>query len=388
MMRFKSSNLRIDVKKNLTTDSIINITQQRNLQLDCGVKLEKCEIAYTTFGELNDEKSNAILICHALTGDQYCSGISPVTKKPGWWNNLIGPGKIVDTNFFYVICSNVIGGCQGTTGPSSINPKTRKRYDLSFPVITISDMVKGQVRLIDALGIKKLFAVIGGSMGGMQSLEWGASFPDRVNAIIPIATSYRHSAQNIAFHEIGRQSIMSDPDWQRGKYSNKNVIPKRGLSVARMIAHITYLSESALQRKFGRNLQKGEVLSYAFDVDFQIESYLKHQGFSFVERFDANSYLYITKAMDYFDLSNTKGGLFSIFKKNKIQFCFFTFSSDWLFPTFETKTLIKALNSCGANVSFVEIETDKGHDAFLLKEPEFHEILDGFLYGLRKKILV
>ena len=368
------------------SDSIINITKKTTLNLDCGAKLQKCEVAYKTYGKLNKKKTNAILVCHALTGDQYCSGMHPLKKKRGWWYNVIGPDKAVDTKEFFVICSNVIGGCQGSTGPSSINPETNQRYDLTFPVITIADMVNAQVRLIDALGIEKLFAVIGGSMGGMQALQWGANFPERTNAIIPIATSYRHSAQNIAFHEIGRQAIMSDPNWYKGKYISKKNNPRRGLSVARMIAHITYLSESALQRKFGRNLQQRDSLSYEFDVDFQIESYLKHQGFSFVERFDANSYLYITKAMDYFDLSNKKGGLFDLFKNNKLKFCFFSFSSDWLFPTMETKTIIKSLNSCGANVSFVEIETDKGHDAFLLNEPEFHNILNGFVNGLKKKV--
>ena len=368
------------------SDKEVKITLEEDLNLDCGTQLKNCQISYKTYGKLNKSKTNAILICHALSGDQYCCGISPVTKKSGWWNNLVGNRKVIDTNKFFVICSNVIGGCQGSTGPSSINPQTGKRYDLSFPVITISDMVKAQVKLVDFLNIKKLFAVIGGSMGGMQALEWGASFSRRVNAIIPIATSYRHSAQNIAFHEIGRQAIMSDPDWLKGKYSDSRKIPRRGLSVARMIAHITYLSESALQRKFGRNLQKGETLSYKFDVDFQIESYLKHQGFSFVERFDANSYLYITKAMDYFDLSSGNRDLFSKFNNSKVRFCFFTFSSDWLFPTSETKTIIKSLNSCGANVSFVEVKTDKGHDAFLLKEVEFHKTLKGFLNGLEKII--
>ena len=364
----------------------INITSESSLKLDCGANLEECEVAYQTYGTLNKEKNNAILICHALTGDQYCTGTHPLTKKPGWWHLIVGPGKVIDTNSFFVICSNVIGGCQGSTGPSSINPNTKENYNLSFPVITISDMVNAQVRLIDYLGIKKLFSVIGGSMGGMQALQWGASFPNRTNSIIPIATSYRHSAQNIAFHEIGRQAIIADPQWLKGLYNLSKKNPKRGLSVARMIAHITYLSESALQRKFGRNLQFRKSFSYGFDVDFQIESYLKHQGITFVERFDANSYLYITKAMDYFDLSNTKGGLTKLFQNNKIKFCFFTFSSDWLFPTSETKIIIKSLNNSGANVSFVEIKTDKGHDAFLLKEPEFHKILKGFLDGLNKTV--
>ncbi len=316
-----------------------------------------------------------------MTGDQFCSGVNPVTKRDGWWNILIGPGKVIDTNIYFVICSNVLGGCMGSTGPGSINPKTKKPYGLDFPVITIGDMVKVQEKLVKSLGIKKLFAVIGGSMGGMQTLEWGAKFSNRVNCIIPIATSYRHSAQNIALHEIGRQAIMADPNWSKGNYYKKKNYPKRGLAVARMIAHITYLSESALQRKFGRNLQNREFLSFNFNTEFQIESYLKHQGISFVERFDANSYLYITKAMDYFDLSIKKGGLSNIFKNSDIKFCFFSFTSDWLFPTSETKTIIKSLNSSSAMVSFVEINTDKGHDAFLLKEPEFHSTLKGFLDG-------
>ncbi len=366
---------------------INKIIFENDLQLDSGLFLKNCEIAFETYGKLNKKKSNAIFICHALSGDQYCSGISPITKKKGWWYELVGPGKPINTKDFFVICSNVIGGCQGSTGPSSIDPKTGRRYDLTFPVITISDMVRAQVKLIDYFKIDKLFAVVGGSMGGMQALEWGVSFSERVQAIIPIATSYRHSAQNIAFHEIGRQSIMSDPSWHKGKYIDKRTKPKRGLSVARMIAHITYLSESALQRKFGRNLQKGQNFSYKFDVDFQIESYLKHQGFSFVDRFDANSYLYITKAMDYFDLSIAQNKLFKKFKQTKIRFCFFTFSSDWLFPTSETKAIIKFLNSCGSNVSFVEIETDKGHDAFLLNEIKFHKTLIGFLNGLKKSVL-
>ena len=357
------------------------IVLKESIKLDSGKLLQKCELAYMTYGRLNKNKSNAILVCHALTGDQYCSGKNPITKRDGWWNILIGPGKVIDTNIFYVICTNVLGGCMGSSGPSSLNPKTKTPYGLSFPVITISDMVRAQEKLIRILGIKKLFAVVGGSMGGMQTLEWGAKFSNRVNAIIPIATSYRHSAQNIAFHEIGRQAIMADPHWFKGNYYKKNNYPKRGLAVARMIAHITYLSESALQRKFGRNLQDKKILSFNFNTEFQIESYLKHQGISFVERFDANSYLYITKAMDYFDLSINKGGLAKIFSNSNVKFCFFSFTSDWLFPTSETKTIIRSLNSSSAMVSFVEIKTDKGHDAFLLKEPEFHSILKGFLDG-------
>ncbi len=350
------------------------------VRLDSGKRINSCEIAFKTYGNLNKNKTNAILVCHALSGDQYCAGMNPHTNKKGWWNVLIGPGKVIDTNIFFVICSNVLGGCMGSTGPSSLKPKTKTRYGLQFPVITISDMVRLQEKLITYLGIKKLFAVIGGSMGGMQVLEWAAKFNNKINAAIPIATSYRHSAQNIAFHEIGRQAIMADPFWNRGNYYKKK-IPKGGLSVARMIAHITYLSETALQRKFGRNLQNSDFFSFDFDTDFQIESYLKHQGSSFVERFDANSYLYITKAMDYFDLSANKGGLAKVFKNTNVKFCFFTFTSDWLFPTSETKTIIKSLNSSNSMVSFVEVKTDKGHDAFLLDEPEFHATLKGFIEG-------
>ena len=351
------------------------------IKLYSGEYIDSCEVAFKTYGTLNKKKTNAILVCHALSGDQFCSDINPLTKKQGWWNILIGPGKVIDTNIFFVICSNVLGWCMGSTGPSSINPQTKRNYGLKFPVITISDMVKVQEKLVSALGIKKLFAVIGGSMGGMQTLEWATKFSNKVNVAIPIATSYRHSAQNIAFHEIGRQAIMADPVWNKGNYYKTRKGPTGGLSVARMIAHITYLSERALQRKFGRNLQNSDFFSFNFDTDFQIESYLKHQGSSFVERFDANSYLYITKAMDYFDLSVKKGGLSKVFKNSNVNFCFFSFTSDWLFPTSETKTIIKSLNSSNAMVSFVEVKTDKGHDAFLLEEPEFHATLKGFIQG-------
>ncbi len=352
-----------------------------SIRLDSGKLINSCDIAFKTYGKLNKEKSNAILICHALSGDQFVAGVNPVTKKKGWWNVLVGSGKVIDTDIFFVICINVLGGCMGSTGPSSTYPGKKSPYELNFPVITISDMVKAQEKLISYLGIQKLFAVIGGSMGGMQTLEWATKFKNKINAAIPIATSYRHSAQNIAFHEIGRQAIMADPNWNKGNYYKRKTTPKRGLAVARMIAHITYLSEKALQRKFGRNLQNSNFFSFDFDIDFQIESYLKYQGSSFVERFDPNSYLYITKAMDYFDLSTKRGGLSEVFKNSNVKFCFFTFTSDWLFPTSETKTIIKSLNSSNAMVSFVEIKSDKGHDAFLLDEPEFHDTLRGFLEG-------
>ena len=371
------------MKKKINTEKI-HISE--TLKLDSGKILKEYDIAYKTFGKLNNKKNNAILVCHALTGDQFCTGKNPVTNKNGWWSSLIGPDKVIDTNLFYVICSNVLGGCMGTTGPESIDPMTRKPYGLKFPVITIKDMVKVQNKLINTLKIEKLFAVIGGSMGGMQALEWASNYGDRMNAVIPIASSYRHSAQNIAFHEIGRQAIMADPDWLKGNYFSRKLYPKRGLAVARMIAHITYLSEIALQRKFGRNLQNSEFLSFGFETEFQIESYLKHQGISFVERFDANSYLYITKAMDYFDLSMKRGGLSKAFSIEDLSYLFITFSSDWLFPTSETKKIIHSINKSNTKVSFVEVKTDKGHDAFLLDEPDFHSTLGSFIKGQIKKI--
>jgi homoserine O-acetyltransferase len=348
------------------------LTLEAPLPLDCGVELAPVSIAYQTYGTLNAERSNAILICHALTGDQFVADRHPITGKPGWWQAMVGPGKVFDTDRYFLICSNVLGGCMGTTGPADLNPATGKVWGLDFPVITIGDMVRAQVRLIDHLGIEKLFCVAGGSMGGMQVLEWAARYPERMRAAVPIATAARHSAQNIAFHEVGRQAITADPEWRDGAYASENTRPQRGLAVARMAAHITYLSEAALHRKFGRNLQRGS-LTFGFDADFQVESYLRHQGLSFTERFDANSYLYITRAMDYFDLAADHGGLLAqAFAGTRVHFCVISFSSDWLFPTSESRAVVKALNSVAANVSFVEVESDKGHDAFLLDEPDFH----------------
>jgi homoserine O-acetyltransferase len=356
------------------------------LKLDCGIDLAPFTIAYQTYGTLNADKSNAILVCHALTGDQFVAETHPVTGRPGWWEDMVGPGLTLDTSRFFVICVNVLGGCMGTTGPRDINPATGQPWGISFPLITIADMVRAQVRVIDHLGIDRLFCVIGGSMGGMQVLQWAAAYPDRVFAAVPIATAARHSAQNIAFHEVGRQAIMADPDWHGGDYLLRGERPHRGLAVARMAAHITYLSEAALHRKFGRALQDREALSYGFDADFQVESYLRHQGSTFVERFDANSYLYITRAMDYFDLARDYGGvLANAFRGTKTRFCIVSFTSDWLFPTSESRALVHALNAVAANVSFVEIKTDKGHDAFLLDEPEFFATLGGFLNGAAER---
>lgn len=348
--------------------------------LDCGVAFAPFTIAYETYGELNADKSNAVLICHALTGDQYAATPHPLSEKPGWWRLMVGPGRPIDTDRFFVICQNVLGGCMGTTGPQDVNPQTGAPYGLSFPVITIGDMVRAQNMCLERLGITSLFCVIGGSMGGMQVLEWASAFPEKVFSAIPIATSARHSAQNIAFHEVGRQAIMADPLWHGGDYLNNGTRPAKGLAVARMAAHITYLSEPALHRKFGRNLQDRDQITYGFDADFQIESYLRHQGSTFVDRFDANAYLYITRAMDYFDLAEDNGGLLAnAFRGTKTRFCIVSFTSDWLFPTADSRQIVHALNAVAANVSFVEIETDKGHDAFLLDEPEMFSTLRGFI---------
>ncbi len=350
------------------------------LVLDSGGVIAPLTIAWKSFGALNGPKTNAILLCHALTGDQYAAGTNPVTGRPGWWTSLVGPGLPIDTNRFFVICANVIGGCMGSSGPHETSPATGLPYGLNFPVITIRDMVRAQAMLIDHLGIDSLFCVAGGSMGGMQVLQWAASYPKRVFAALPIATAAKHSAQNIAFHEVGRQAILADPEWNEGDYIARGTNPRKGLAVARMAAHITYLSEAALHRKFGRSLQDREELSYRFDADFKVESYLRHQGSSFVERFDANSYLYITRAMDYFDLAADHDGILAnAFRESRTRFCVVSFTSDWLFPTVESKKIVHALNAAGANVSFVEFETDRGHDAFLLEEPEMFQTLRGFI---------
>jgi homoserine O-acetyltransferase len=350
------------------------------LKMDAGVLLSPLTIAYQTYGTLNAQKSNAILICHALTGDQHVANTHPVTGKPGWWEIMVGPGRPVDTNRYFVISSNVVGGCMGTTGPSSINPATGRAYGLDLPVVTIKDMVRAQAMLIDHLGIESLCCVVGGSMGGMQVLQWAASYPERVFAAMPIATAPRHSSQNIAFHEVGRQAIMADPDWCKGRYLDEGKQPTKGLAVARMAAHITYMSDEALQRKFGRKLQDRLAPTFSFDADFQIENYLRHQGSAFVDRFDANSYLYVTRACDYFDLAaDYEGSLALAFKGSKTRFCVVSFNSDWLYPTAASRAIVHALNAGGASVSFVDIETERGHDAFLLDVPDFIATTRGFL---------
>ena len=358
----------------------ITFGETQPLSLDSGRTLSPFTVAFMTYGTLNAAKSNAVMICHALTGDQFAASRHPVTGKHGWWDMMIGPGKPIDTGRFFVICPNVIGGCMGTTGPADTDPATGKPYGLSFPLITVRDMVRAQAMLLDALDIQKILCVLGGSMGGMQVLQWAANFPDRVVSAVPIAAAARHSAQNIAFHEVGRQAIMADPEWKKGEYALHGTNPSKGLAVARMAAHITYLSETALQRKFGRALQNRDSFSFAFGPDFQIESYLHHQGISFVDRFDANSYLYITRAMDYFDLAADYGGsLAEAFRDSQTRFCIVSFTSDWLFPTAENKQIAHALNAAAANVSFVEIHSDRGHDSFLLDEPELFATVRAFL---------
>ena len=359
------------------------------LKLNSGVEIQNFPVAYQTYGTLNRKKDNAILICHALTGDQYVASTHPITQKPGWWNHIIGPSKTIDTNKYFVICANILGGCMGTLGPKEINPNSNTTYNLDFPIITISDIVKVQKLLItEYFKIKKLYAIIGGSMGGMQVLEWASKHPEMLNCAVTIATSSRHTAQNIAFHEVGRQAIMADQNWHQGNYINNKSFPEKGLSVARMTAHVTYLSEFALAEKFGRNLQDKNALSFNFNTDFQVESYLKHQGITFVDRFDANSYLYITKAMDYFDLEAEYSGiLYKAFEKSKnINFCLISFSDDWLFPTIESKHILKALNYVGANASFIEISSKRGHDSFLVENHDFSEILHNFIEGNFNKI--
>ncbi len=362
------------------TSLVAHFGADKPLRLDCGVELTPFQIAYQTYGALNADRSNAILLCHALTGDQHVANVHPVTGKNGWWETLVGPGKAVDTNRYFVICSNVVGGCLGSTGPASTNPATGKVWGLEFPVITIPDMVRAQAMLIDRLGIETLFGVVGGSMGGMQVLQWTAAYPDRVFSALPIACATRHSAQNIAFHEVGRQAVMADPDWRGGRYVEEGTDPHRGLGVARMAAHITYLSDAALHRKFGRRMQDRELPTFSFDADFQVESYLRYQGSSFVERFDANSYLYLTRAMDYFDIAADHNGVLAeAFRETITRFCVVSFTSDWLFPTSESRDVVHALNAGGARVSFTEIETDRGHDAFLLDVPEFIDMVRAFL---------
>jgi len=363
-----------------------------DLQLVSGKTLHKPKIAYETYGTLNADKTNAILICHGFTGDQFSASTHPITQKSGWWEGVIGINKPIDTNKYFVISTNVIGGAMGSTSPCTINPETQKPYGIEFPFITITDMVNAQIGLLDYFNIETLFCAIGGSMGGMQVLELARLATDRVKAVMPIAASWRFSAQNIAFNEIGRRAVMSDPNWQNGHYIHNNKQPNLGLSLARMVAHVTYMSEQSLHQKFGRNLQADANFSYNFEPDFQIESYLQHQGISFVERFDANCYLYLTRALDYFDLTMhalpvynqtaeycNKKNISEVYRDTKTKFCFIAFTTDWLFPPSESQEMMRALNAVDCDVSFVIIDSDRGHDSFLLDHPDMLSAIDGFL---------
>ncbi|EAQ28925.1 homoserine O-acetyltransferase [Erythrobacter sp. NAP1] len=349
------------------------------LPLDSGQALEGARIAYETYGELAEDRSNAVLICHALTGDQYVASNHPITGKPGWWERMVGPGKPIDTDRFHVICANVIGSCMGSSGPAS-EASDGAPYAMRFPVITIRDMVRGLVALLDGLGIEQLHTVVGGSMGGMQALSLAANWPSRAARVLVIASTARHSAQNIAFHEVGRQAIMADPAWADGDYYASGSSPDNGLAVARMAAHITYLSEEGLTAKFGRRLQDRDAKSFGFDADFQVESYLRYQGSGFTQRFDANSYLYITRAMDYFDIAEEHGGkLADAFAGTSARFCIVSFDTDWLYPTSESRHVVHALNAAGAKVSFVELSAPNGHDSFLLPHEELDRVVKAFV---------
>src|SRR6185503_1599942 len=362
-----------------------NTVRFEALALDNGATIAPVEVAYETYGTLNAAKSNAILVLHAFSGDAHAAGISHETGKPGWWDNMIGPGKGFDTNKYFVICSNILGGCRGTTGPASINPATGCPYAMSFPVITIGDMVRLQRMLIDSLGIQRLLTVSGGSMGGMQALEWVVSYPDRVVSAIPIATTARHSAQQIAFNEVGRQAIMADPNWNEGNYYGKE-LPGRGLKVARMVGHITYMSDESMREKFGRRLRGKDNFGFSFDVDFEVESYLRYRGSEFVNRFDANSYLYITKAMDYFDLTSGQASLAAALEAARARFLVISFSSDWLYPTYQSQELVRALRARNCDVAYVELQSNYGHDAFLVDVAEQSALVTGFLASTFEKV--
>lgn len=351
----------------------------RKMKLLSGMELGPITLAYETYGTLNSEKSNALLILHALSGTAHAAGYySEGDKHPGWWDNYIGPGKPFDTEKYFIICSNVIGGCDGSTGPSSINPETGKQYALDFPVVTIHDMVNAQWHLIRHFGIDKLLSVCGGSMGGMQALKWATLFPDMVRSVIAIATSASTSAQGIAFNEVGRQAIINDPNWNGGNYYN-SAPPDAGLSLARMIGHITYLSEQLMHEKFGREL-RSDFSVYDLDTEFSVESYLHYQGLKFTKRFDANSYLYITKAIDFFDLRQEYGGnLLNAFENAKSNFLVVSFSTDWLYPGTMSKEIVRALRATGKNVVYTDIETEKGHDAFLIENDVLERNISNFL---------
>jgi homoserine O-acetyltransferase len=355
-----------------------------SISLDSGAVIAPLQVAYETYGELNASRTNAILIEHAFSGDAHAAGVSHEDGKPGWWDNMIGPGKGFDTEKYFVICSNVLGGCRGTTGPGSIDPETGCPYAMSFPVVTIADMVRVQKMLMDHLGIERLLAVTGGSMGGMQALEWAVSYPDAVAAAIPIASTARHSAQQIAFNEVGRQAIMGDPDWRGGNYYGQTP-PARGLSVARMVGHITYMSDDSMREKFGRRMREKEKFGFDFSAEFEVESYLRYRGSQFVDRFDANSYLYITKAMDYFDLAAGRASLAAAFDEVKARFLVISFTSDWLYPSYQSLEIVRALRGRNRDVAYCELPSNYGHDAFLVDVGEQTEMVRGFLASTFKE---
>ena len=341
------------------------------------------DVAYETYGTLNAERNNAVLVLHAFSGDAHAAGVSKTTGQPGWWSAMIGPGLPFDTDRYFVISSNVLGGCRGTTGPISIDLATGEPYGMKFPVITITDMVRLQKMLVDFLGIARLLAVAGGSMGGMQALEWAVAYPESVAAAIPIAATTKHSAQQIAFNEVGRQAIMSDPDWNEGNYYHLKP-PARGLAVARMVGHITYMSDASMRQKFGRRLRDKDAFGFDFSVEFEVESYLRYRGSQFVTRFDANSYLYITKAMDYFDVSAGHKSLGEAFERDSVRFLVTSFTSDWLYPTYQSLELVAALRSRNIDVAFCELSSTYGHDAFLLETKEQSELITGFLQSVHR----
>ena len=355
--------------------------QPNEMILESGARLGPVTIAYETCGELNQNKNNAILICHALSGDSHVAGYyKEDDQQPGWWDIMVGPGKGIDTDKYFVICSNILGSCKGSTGPCTYNPKTVEPFGLDFPVVTIGDMVKAQKALLDHLGIQKILSIIGGSIGGMQVLEWSVRYPEMVVSAIPLATTTRHSALAIAFNEVARQAIMADPNWNNGNYYS-GPEPDQGLAVARMIGHITYLSDESMRLKFGRQLQDKSDISYNFDADFQVESYLRYQGAKFVQRFDANSFLYITKASDYYDLEKLhgNGSAVNAFSKARAKFLVVSFTSDWLYPTYQSRAMVQAMKKNGLDVSFCEIEAEWGHDAFLLPSDRLTALMKGFL---------
>jgi len=355
-------------------------TSDEPFAFDCGRELPGFTIRYESYGRLNAAGDNAILVCHALSGDHHCAGFHSLTdRKTGWWNNIIGPGKALDTNKYFVLCSNVIGGCQGSTGPLSTDPATGEAYGINFPITSIRDMVRAQERWLRAIGVKQLHAVVGGSMGGMQVLEWGINYPDFVRKLVPMATTARESAQAIAFNEVGRQAILQDPDWKEGNYAVGEG-PRVGLAIARMMAHITYLSDASMARKFGRRtVARDSESPNAFDVQFEVESYLRYQGKSFINRFDANSYLYITRALDQFDLAERAGSLEAAFEPVTAETLTVAFTSDWLFPPGQNRAIVAALLRAGKRASYAELETDLGHDSFLLESPQLYDLVRDFL---------